>query len=114
MKVIELKDVNLIENNTINESKLSEILSQNIKKIDKAKLNNRVNNTNSTNNLYEVNISGMPYLIKSLPYNKDKPELNSFSNKEIDNMTLINSNRRAKDYILPCKYLFKTKSIKNV
>lgn len=102
MKVYNLKTNLLDSNNVLNEQKLQELLTQNINKFEPVSLNNKTRNS-TANNIYDIKINGNKYFLKTLLYNQlIEPE------KELDNMTKINSNRVIKPYILQCKYLVKT------
>lgn len=102
MKVYNLKTGLLNSNNEIDETKLQDILTQNIQRVEPISLNNKTMNS-TANNIYDIKINGSNYFLKTLLYNQlSEPE------KEINNMTKINSNRVVKPYILQCKYLIKT------
>jgi serine/threonine protein kinase len=102
MKVYNLKTKLLTSSNTVDEKKLYSVLNQNITNNKPFQLINKTQNT-TANNVYDIKLNGIKYLLKTLHYS----QLTDID-KEISNMTRINNNHIVKPYILQCKYLVRT------
>jgi serine/threonine protein kinase len=103
MRIYETAENLLTPRNTIDEQKLQRLLSEQISNVNPISINNKTSNL-TANNIYDIEINGRKYLLKTLLHSQLTD-----SEKEISNMTKINSNRIVKPYILQCKYLVKTK-----
>lgn len=102
MKILNVDTTLLDVNNKLDEIKMNSILSDKINNVETKSINNKTNNSN-TNNIYDITINGRQYFMKTLLHSQL-----SDMDKEINNMSKINSNRIVKPYILQCKYLVKT------
>lgn len=102
MKVYNLETSLLDSNNQIDEQKLNSVLSEKIEKMKPQSINNKTNNS-SVNNLYDIEINGRKYFMKTLLHSQMDD-----IDREISNMAKINSNKVVKPYILQCKYLVRT------